>query len=428
MTKFDTSTPVLLLAGQENTLSITRNLGRRGIDVRVSGKKSCWALYSRYCKKSYLVADDIDILDYWHNLLITPENNPLKGHIILACNDDALEFVIANREALEELYTLEEFDRDLNIALLDKQTTIDLAQKADVPAPKYWPVQSMEDIDALEGELELPVVIKPINSVAFRRKIGAKLLIAEESFDELRAHAARAFEHELEVMVVELIPGGDDQLCSYFTYITPSGDYLFDYTKSVIRRYPVGYGGGSCHITKWQPDVMEMGRRFFESTGFRGMGNIEFKRDGDLLKIIEVNTRFAGSHELITTSGAPIDWIVYCHLTGQEIPTYDTYDQGRYLWAPIADTLSFLQLRSQGKLTFSAWMGDILAHKITFPTFRITDPQPAIRVFMSIAGKFRTRILGKVFRKRGSKNGDKNSKYGQGPSDGIQDAIMRTSK
>ena len=307
MKTIDTSTPVLLLAGEENSLSIARNLARRGIAVRVSGVKSCWALYSRYCTRAYQVPDDLDILDYWHNLLITPENNPLKGHIIIACNDDALEFVQANRQALEANFTLEEFDRDVNIALLDKQETITLARKADVPAPAFWAVQTMQDVDALADEIKLPVVIKPKNSVAFRRKIGAKLLIADKSFDELRSHAGRAFANDLKIMITELIPGGDDQLCSYFTYITPQGEYLFDYTKSVVRRYPVGYGGGCCAVTKWQPDVMAMGRKFFDHVGFIGMGNIEFKRDGDQLKIIEVNTRFAASHELISaaTPGVP---------------------------------------------------------------------------------------------------------------------------
>ena len=38
------STPLLLLGGKENTLSVVRHLGGIGVTVRVSGPPSCWAL------------------------------------------------------------------------------------------------------------------------------------------------------------------------------------------------------------------------------------------------------------------------------------------------------------------------------------------------------------------------------------------------
>ena len=41
----------------------------------------------------------------------------------------------------------------------------------------------------------------------------------------------------------------------------------------------VNRGGGCYHETKWLPETAELGRRFFTGIGFRGMGNIEFKRD-----------------------------------------------------------------------------------------------------------------------------------------------------
>ncbi len=46
-------------------------------------------------------------------------------------------------------------------------------------------------------------------------------MVADEA--ELRAHHAELTEAGLAVMLVEQIPGGDDLLCSYYTYLDESG-------------------------------------------------------------------------------------------------------------------------------------------------------------------------------------------------------------
>jgi len=331
----------------------------------------------------------------------------------MACNDDALEFVSTHQTALQKRYILEEFDKNTHTALLDKQKTIEFAKQAGVPTPANWPIETMEELEALRSKIPIPAIVKPLNSIEFRRKIGRKLLIATDNFDQLLDHAARAFAANQKFMIVELIPGGDDKLCSYFTYLTPNGQFLFDYTKSVIRRYPIGYGGGSCHVTRWQPDAMEMGRKFLKSIDYHGMANIEFKRHGDQLKIIEINTRFAASHELITRSGAPIDLIVYCHLTQQAIPTFDSYEQDLYLWAPVADTLAFLQLNRQKKMAFSNWIRDVFSHKLVFPIFQISDPLPFLKAIGTLVAKLQKLLYTRL---KSRLSPSKSNKRNRGPA------------
>ncbi len=390
---FDPATPVIVLAGQENSLAVVRNLGRLGVDITVSGPTICWALYSRYCKRALTIPDGVDLIEHWHELLLGTDSDAYHGSLLIAGNDDAIEFFAKYENALRERYILEEFDAELHLVLLNKQKTVELAEAAGVPAPQQFRVKTLEDVDALRTSIELPAMIKALNTHEFNRIIGSKVLVAEDSFDELRDHAKRAFDANLDVMVVEMIPGEDDQLCSYFTYITENGERLYDFTKSVVRRYPLGYGAGACHVTKWQPDVAEMGRRFFEHIGFRGTGNIEFKRDGSTLKIIEVNARYVASHELIVRSGAPLDVIAYCHLTGQPAPLFSSYEEGRYLWSPIADVLAMLALRRTGKLTVIAWAQDIATHRITFPVFQVSDPYPSVHHGLSLLGKCRDSLL-----------------------------------
>jgi len=54
----DTSTPVMILGGKENALSLVRSLGQQGITMRVSGPAACWGMASRYCHEAFRVPRD----------------------------------------------------------------------------------------------------------------------------------------------------------------------------------------------------------------------------------------------------------------------------------------------------------------------------------------------------------------------------------
>src|SRR6185437_4458297 len=123
----------------------------------------------------------------------------------------------------------------------------------------------------------------------------------------------------LDVMVVEMVPGPDSRLCSYYTYLDESGTPLFHFTKRVIRRSPPVFGGGSYHITDWLPEVKELGLRFFQAVGLRGLGNVEFKRDerDGRLKLIECNARFTEANCLVMASSLDLPLLVYNRLVGR---------------------------------------------------------------------------------------------------------------
>lgn len=139
--------------------------------------------------------------------------------------------------------------------------------------------------------------------------------------------------------------------------------------------------GGACfHQSEWLPETADMGRRLFDGIGWQGVGNVEFKRDlrDGKLKIIEVNGRFTAAHRLITAAGAPIDLVVYCYLTGQMLPRFDSYSQSLRMWYPARDFLAFLQLRGRGEITFGEWLRSVLTSRFVLPNASITDPWPAV--------------------------------------------------
>ena len=380
MTQIDTSTPVILLGGRENAVAVARNLGRRGVRIIATGLPGCRSMNSKYTRQSFPVPEGQSAAQYWRKLLLEDQRDALQGAIIFAFCDESLAFMEANRDALEKHYKVEEFVPELRRTMLDKQATLALAREVDVPTPNYWEIKSNLDVMKIRDEIKFPVMVKPLDSYAFIHEFGTKLFIVEDSFDEVVEKVALARSRGQDVMVVEMIPGPDDLLSSYYTYRTADGVCLFDYTKSVIRRWPMNKGGGCFHQSEWIPETAELGRRLFESIGWQGMGNVEFKRDtrDGKLKIIEVNARFTAAHRLVTESGAPIDLIIYCHLTGQPMPEYKPYSKQLRMWYPIRDFMAFREQSGLGILGPLSWVRTVFAQKFILPYFSLSDPMPTL--------------------------------------------------
>lgn len=371
------TTPVLLLGGKENALSITRHLGKLGIPVRVSGPANCWGLYSRHCTEALPIPKNIRQQDHWKALLLGNDGR-FNGHIVWALSDEAIEFIAANRDALKLRYTLDDSDVSLRKAFLDKTETLVLAAKAGIDAPRHWKIEGEDGLEALRGQIMFPAMVKPVQSHKFIRVFRRKLFIIENSFEELASSVRKAWDHGIDVFVTEMIPGPDSQLSSYYTYRTPEGRRLFDFTKSVIRRWPVNRGNACYHKTGWLPETAEAGIRFFETVGLKGLGNVEFKRDArdGKLKLIEVNARFTAAQELVRRAGYPIDLMIYCHLTKQPVPQPKPVKRELRFWYPVRDFLGFTELWMRGELSLISWIASILTVRHVFPLASISDPWP----------------------------------------------------
>ncbi len=391
----DTSTPVLVLGGKENALSLVRRFGKLGIKTRVSGDADCWGRYSRYCAQSLPVPRDEAAADYWAGLLLSGKSQDLHGSLIICCSDVAIEFVAANREELGRHYLLGDGNAGLQNALLDKRETLELARKAGVATPQFWDVNSERDLEAIREAIQFPVMVKPIISHRFSKIFGCKLFIIEDSFDELAEKVRLSWQNNLDVMVIEMIPGPDCLLSSYYTYIDGDDNVLFDYTKRIIRRFPQNQGLACYHASEWLPETAEAGKKFFTGIGFSGLGNIEFKRDprDNLLKVIECNARFTAAQELVIQSGAPIDLIFYCSVTQQPMPKFSTFQQNMTFWYGLRDTLAFIELYRQGKIGFGEWVKSVLPMNHVAPLHRLSDPMPTAGALAARIEKTTRRFL-----------------------------------
>ena len=376
--------PAVVLGGTVTALSVARSLWEAGVQVHVLDRRDSPARMSRQ-RASFVDVGGPDMQD---RMLDWLETAP-EGAVVLAGSDDGLELIARHgaelaRSGLRPMET----DGEVLLAMLDKQRTYEIAEAHGIGTPKTIRLRSVADAEEVAGELSYPCLLKPNHAHLFRlrTKSDAKAIIAA-SPEELVGELKRLEGLGVEMLLTEVICGVDDEFVSYYSYIDEEGTPLLRFTKRKIRQYPPGFGIGTFHATTHDPEVAEEGRRFFEAAGLRGLGNVEFKRDGrdGRLKLIECNARFTASNELIRRSGVDLARFSYDRLLGRPTPEVSSYRDDLHLWEPVNDTRAFLVYRRRGELSLPEWARSV-ARRQVFPVARLSDPLPAI---VRHAGKLR---------------------------------------
>jgi D-aspartate ligase len=369
--------PVIIFGGYFVTLAVGLSLAARSIPVYVLNERWEDARFSRYVRAIRLPAD----APYPQSALAFLTGNDsdnLKGSVLLAGGDDELEIMALNRETLKERFRLDLSNPVAQLKMLDKLATYNAAKEAGVATPLFWQVRSEEDIHRLRDELVYPLIVKPKLSHVFQKKFKVKFFVAD-NFDRLLEAYRVAESAEVETLLVEKIPGPDSKCCSYYTYVDEEGNALFDFTKRIIRRYPINMGMASYHITDRVDQVRELSLKLFRQVGLQGLANAEFKyddRDGQL-KLIECNARFTAGNSLVAKAGFDLGNFVYNRIVGISQPPLTDFKTGMRLWDPLRDWRAFLELRKRGELTFMQWVASVM-HPSTISYFSLRDPLPSI--------------------------------------------------
>jgi predicted ATP-grasp superfamily ATP-dependent carboligase len=248
-----------------------------------------------------------------------------------------------------------------------------------VPTPRFWDIGDEAGLESVRSELRYPLIVKPRDSGAFQRTFpGGRKHIRAASFEETLRGVRVMAGAGLDSMLVEVVPGPDDRLCSYYTHLGEDGDPAFHFTKRTLRRYPPGEGESTYHLVENVPRVGELSLQLFRHVGLRGLANAEFKldaRDGEL-KLIECNARFTAANGIVAESGLDLARWVYGRAAGlpQEPPR--RIRTGTRMWDPRRDFASYRALAAAGQITFWQWIRSLRTLRTFW--FRWYDPLPTV--------------------------------------------------
>ena len=376
-----TTPPAIILGGSSNAVSVARSLGRAGIAVHALGNPHNQVRWSRHVRQFVSMSG----ADVQSRTLAWLADGPGQG-VILPCDDEALELVARHRAELIALgYVASEHDDEVLLGMLDKERTYELAHAAGVATPFTMTVRPGTNMDSIPPGFAFPCAVKPLQSHVFARHLpGVKALIANDEA-ELRRHLQLAATLEVDVMLTEIIPGTEGAFCSYYSYLDETGQPLFHYTRHKLRQHPLPFGVASYATNDIQPEAQEIGLRFFQGVGLRGLGNVEFKRDArdGQLKLIECNSRFTAADRHLWLCGLDLPLFVYNRLTGRALPAMDTRRYDVHFWHPLQDARTFATAHREGALSTRVWLRS-LAHRQHFPVADVRDPMPTIGFHASL--------------------------------------------
>jgi D-aspartate ligase len=92
---------ILAGAGMVTAMPIIRSLGRAGIDIRLLCTPGSPTASSRYAHRLATDGEGAQA-EQWRRYLLGPRSDDLRGAVLLACNDDALELFVEHHDALAE--------------------------------------------------------------------------------------------------------------------------------------------------------------------------------------------------------------------------------------------------------------------------------------------------------------------------------------
>ena len=385
-----TAPPAVVLGGGWTAVPVTRSLGEAGIPVYALGGSSDAVRWSRSCTTFVPLGHEAGMQDRWLEWL----RGAPPGSVILPCGDEGLELIARHRTMLLELGLVPfEANDEILLAMLDKSRTYELARDMGIESPLTFNVHTQDDIAVALERISYPCALKPVHSHAFARHFAGMKAFRVHNDDDMRAALARTVAFGIEMIVTEIIPGDDDQFFSYYSYMDDEGEPLLHATKRKLRQYPIWFGSGCFHVTDRNPEVAELGLRFFEGVGLRGLGNVEFKRDArdGRLKLIECNHRFTAATGLMRAAGLDLPLFVYNKLTDRPLPPVDEYRPGMTMWYPMRDVRAFAAYRREREISLLPWLRSIMRHH-HYPVASLSDPRPVMANNLRVFGRVR-RVL-----------------------------------
>ena len=296
----------------------------------------------------------------------------------MPCSDETLVAVSRHKNRLTEHFIVACPDQEVVSRYIDKKNTYLLAESAGVPVPKTFVPTSLEDVEGYAASIEFPYLVKPSQGHLFYKRFKRKM-VPVKNRDEMISVYQMAAENHLEVMLQEIIPGGDDAVVNYNAY-TWQGQSLTEFTSRHIRNAPHQWGSPRVALSEWIPEIIDPGRKALQAIGFSGYACTEFKRDArdGVYKLMEINGRHNLTGLLAVRCGINFPWLHYQHLMKDEIPKATTFKKG-VIWVDITRDLYYsLKCRRYEKYPLLAYLRPYLKPHV-YAIWDMKDMKPFVQ-------------------------------------------------
>lgn len=378
-------------------LSIIRCLGAKGIyTVAIDyTKEGCYAAKSKYLKEHLIAPHYKEQETAFLTFLIDFAKEQVSKPVLFPCADPYVEFIDKHLLELKKYYLINMTEAGLWTSIMDKQSLHSLAVKHNVRVPETIRTDDVAYIDRVNKEIGYPCIVKPTDSPAFMAKFRAKMFMCHNQEDVINA-ANKAHKEGLEVIVQRIIPGFDDHMYTFDAYLNQEARVTHWMTCQKFRQYPINFGASVYTKQRFVQELYDIGAPFMEAIGYKGFGEIEFKKDektGEFY-LIEINVRTTTLNTLLDKCGINFPLLAYQELTGTNIGskaiTYDTEIAFRYLFEDIIAIRDYIKTK---QLSLFEVIKSLKLRKAP-AIWSIDDPAPAFDFLRILMKKAKKRLIG----------------------------------
>ena len=377
-------------------LSIIRCLGREGIHVVACDYDfdNSYGAKSKYISEFLKIENLNNFGEEAFQGLIEYGKKQDEKPVLLPTHDKYVEFIDEYYDELEKYYLISQA-KGLNSKLLDKWTLYDIAKENGVKIPATINANDENLVEKVKNEVGFPCIIKPVDTVEFTKIFRNKVFICN-NVEEMEEGIKKAKDNDIEIFVQEIVPGFDDCMLTYDYYIDRSGKTTHYMTAQKQRQWPINFGASCFTIQKYNQKLIDMSKPFLENIGYRGFGEIEYKRHektGEIY-LIEINARTTNFNNLIYKVGLNMPYIAYLDLTGQLKESdckYIDYDTNLAFIYGFEDMVAIWRYARTKQVSILKSLKISFSRKWAPAIFAINDLKPWFF--------FNKILLGKVFRK-----------------------------
>lgn len=373
-------------------LSIIRCLGKEGIHTVAMdySKENTYGAQSKYLSEQLIVPhykkEETKLVEFMVDYAKKEASKP----VLFPSGDPYVEFIDRNFDQLKPFYLFPMDKKGKWTDAMMKDTLEKLAVKYDMPIP---PSVELNDEKLTEKVVEIvgyPCILKPTESTMFVAKFRVKNFILNNEA-ELLKYKQIIQESKLDGVVQRIIPGFDDHMYTYDAYLNKDSEVTHWMTCQKHRQFPINYGASVYTEQRLVPELHEVSKKFFKEIGYKGFGEIEFKKDANTGRfyMIEINTRTTNLNHLLYKAGINFPLLAYREMVGEKIvpenKTYDTKIHFRYLYE---DLLAIREYVRAGQLTRSSIFMSLFRKKAP-AIFSFDDMKPGFGFISMVVRKVR---------------------------------------
>lgn len=250
--------------------------------------------------------------------------------ILIPTYDHYVRLTIENAETLAKDYLFHVPDAKHLDTFMLKEDFFHFAKEHDWPIPKTKITEAGEALDV--SAIGFPLIVKPSDAISYNKTSfpGKEKVYFVHSQEALEAidHKIREAGYRGTLILQEYIPGDDHYNYDMHCYTNQAGEMTFITFSQVLLSEPqaTAVGNIAAQIVRYEPEMMEKVKGFFQEIGYHGYADVDLKKDprtGEY-KIFEVNMRVGRSGYYIDQLGGSIAKTLIDDLLNEAPPVQET--------------------------------------------------------------------------------------------------------